>query len=284
MKKLIFPTLFIILLLTGCERTSFYDYALTLDDNAVFVGTDHVLYKSLNRKTGSNKDGSIDVVDSGKSTPWNVDSYTSKKRAEDMELHDFIFATDTQAYIRNDGSIWISNTTHFADKRLAQLLPRNDAISDESPDSLSISLLDSSHDMTVSITNSGDAPLSSPCAYLFVQLADVGWYTAHYPWLGAERDMNMENGETREYDLLFPRNGKSYIPGKYRICFYTNIGVGYNLSFGGPGYYTLPIPDTAKLIATVEFELDKSILHGFKLSGFESSGEDFSAEEFTNKS
>ena len=64
MKRLIIIALLLALLLCGCNSMDLYEYALTMENDNSFACTDGYIYKSTNRHTGTNDDGTISLAKS----------------------------------------------------------------------------------------------------------------------------------------------------------------------------------------------------------------------------
>jgi len=299
MKRLVTMVLLLALLLCGCNSMDLYEYALTMESDNSFACTDGYIYKYVNKQTNINEAGrltlSSSLVWSGNLTGWNSGATTNKKRAKNMEPHDFIFASKNTALIRNDGSIWYS---HLG--QLHPFSPHNEAAPADSPYELSMTITQSPRygSIKVTLTNNGEATLPSPYVYLFVQLKDGSWYDcksndyvhcgkvygvdysapiapdgAPSQYVLLDIDIDMEQGDTREYHINLPRNGKKFIPGKYRVVVYSNLANEDTLFDNGNSYYTY-FTDTAQFEAYVEFELSNAPFKSFKLSDFESTIED----------
>lgn len=299
MKRLLLLSLIMALLLCGCNSMDLYEYALTMEDSNSFACTNGSIYKSLNVTGNTNADGSISLVKSGDQAGWGTGATTSKTRAKNMKPHDFIFATGQTAYIRNDGSIWLDRNNS-----IRPFSPHDESVPDNSPYDLSLIIAPPYRDSSIKITltNNGKATLPSPYIYLFVQLSDGSWYDAgnsNYIHHGAVRgvdynssiapdgaysnytlldiDIDMEQGETREYFLYFPKNGKKIIPGKYRIAVYSHLANETTLFNGNKSYHAY-FTDTAQFEAYVEFDLSNAPFKTFKLSDFESTIEDLTVK------
>ena len=280
MKRLITLIFLLALLLCGCNSMDLYEYALTMEDDNSFACTDGYIYKSSNRFTGTNDDGTISLAKSNQMTGWNSGAKTKKKHAEDMEPHEFIFATKRVAFIRNDGSIWLGAGN---DKPIIfPFSPHDEPVPEDSPYKLSMTVTQprNGSNLQVALTNIGETTLPSPYVYLFVQLADGSWYewdTLNKVEWTTVRGVNMEQGELRNYSLYLPKNGKQHIPGRYRIAVYSNLANEATMFPSGEAYRTY-FTDTAQLEAYVEFELSNTPFNSFELSDFEGTIEDLTVK------
>lgn len=272
MKRLITTVLLLALLLCGCNLMDLYEYALTMENDNSFACTDGYIYKSSNRFTGTNDDGTISVAKSNQMTGWNSGAKTKKKHAEDMEPHEFIFAIQRVAFIRNDGSIWLGAENDMP--RISPFSPHDESVPEDSPYELSMTVTKSQNGSTlqVALTNIGETTLPSPYVYLFVQLADGSWYEwdtlNKLEWI-SDTGADMEQGELRNYSLHLPHSGKKYITGRYRIAVYSNLANEATMLSSFDAYKTY-FTDTAQLEAYAEFELSNASFNGFELSDFES--------------
>ena len=303
MRKLILTALIFTFLLTGCGRISLYDYALTLEDDKLFVSKESSEYASAGLYELSEEldDGSIIVTESKQSISARLSNYTELSNAADMQPQDLAYFMGGNQFIRSDGSVWtslslVSMNFYTRSYRIYPLSGRSDTLPETAPD-LKISIhspLNLTNSILLNICNNGDKAIEEFYIYLFVQLSDGNWYfipnypptiiSGHYAANGkyfaptSDDIPSLEPNDPREYSITFDRYDNRLLAGHYRIGIYSDA---FELRTGtnGESFYTaLPFPDDAKLIAAIDFDLVDMDEGNYRLKNFDSSVEDFTVE------
>ena len=266
-------------------------YARTMESNDYFLRDDHSIWQfSKELYNGYTK-----ISPTGESFK-KVKNYTNNENLEQMSLHEFALMTYDTAYIRRDGSVWVAvgvSSTKLPNTVIA-LKAIDYELDPTSPPQLSASLsAASSYTVRLNMTNNSDTEISTPYAYLFVQLEDGNWYpytkgfehnvTVHGEYthrgdrMEIDHEPNLQPGATAKYYIALPRNQyiHSTVIGHYCIAVFSNAYYDYRQSGENAVYTTYPIGENAELIAAIEFDLVPKNEIDHKLTNFESSIEDF---------
>lgn len=254
----------VVLLVTGLknrEKLSLYDYALTLEDDSFFASYSRDIW----RVSHVYENGLIKVKKTDEVFPDNVSTERSTDLNE-MQPYDYFF------FIRQDGTAWMANEMSSRHITLLEpCIPLDTEIPTEERDIL-ISIEEGGYaKFNISLLNKESESLRSPQCYLYVKLADGNYYRVaqDYDYCAPVGFMERET-----FSIKLPYQLSDYYTGSYRICIYSNTytyGRNYN-----------SIPEGASLIATVDFELTKTLAgkyntYDYKLTNFRSSAKDFTA-------
>jgi len=255
----------IVLLVTGLknrEKLPLYDYALTLEDDSFFV---NCYRRSIWRVSDVYENGFISVKETDEELPKHV----STERLTDlnaMQPYDYF------PFIRQDGTAWQGSHMSSRYKTILEpCIPLDTDIPTEERDIL-ISIEEGGYSkFNISLLNKESQLLRSPQCYLYFKLADGNYYR-HVQDYDYCAPLDLMERETFKIEL--PHQLTDYYTGSYRVCIYSDTYV-----YGGTGN---DIPDSAKLIATVDFELVKTLAgkyetYDYKLTNFRSSAKDFTA-------
>lgn len=283
-----------IVLLRNREQPTLYDYALTMESSDYFIRDDRSIWQF-----GEELDNGYIKVKPTDEASKIVKNYTDEENLEQMSLYEFALAAHKTVYIRQDGSAWADMGA--ANTKLPNIAAEIKAIDYElvptSTPQLSATLsAASSYTAQLNMTNTGDTAISTPYAYLFVQLEDGKWYpyinasehniTVHGEYVYCrdhveiDHDPDLQPGATAQYYIHLPRNLliSSTLTGRCCIAVFSNAYYDFRRSGENAAYTTYPIPENAELIATIEFDIAPKNEIDRKLTNFESSIEDLTVK------